>query len=105
MAWYASLNPHHLEGESLLAEVVWHAKPDRPVDLPEGLDALARCDAMERRRVGAQLVQPDPQQAQGVCVEYVEAAASVHQHLGEPAFPMTGSTTSGYWLGLGMRFG
>jgi hypothetical protein len=38
--------PHHLEGEGLLAEVVWRAKPDRQVDLPEGLDVLARRDAM-----------------------------------------------------------
>jgi hypothetical protein len=33
--------PHHLEGESFLAEVVRRAKPDRQIDLPEGLDALA----------------------------------------------------------------
>jgi hypothetical protein len=40
--------PHHLEGEHLLAEVVWRAELDWQVDLPEGLDALARRDAMER---------------------------------------------------------
>jgi hypothetical protein len=44
--------PHHLEGERFLAEVVWRAKPDRQVDLPEGLDVLARCDAMERVVLG-----------------------------------------------------
>jgi hypothetical protein len=33
---------HHLEGECFLAEIVWCAKPDWQVDLPEGLDALAR---------------------------------------------------------------
>jgi hypothetical protein len=48
------------------------------------MDALAWRDAMERRRAGPQLVQLDPQQAQGVHVEDVEAAASIHQHLGEP---------------------
>jgi hypothetical protein len=52
--------PHHLEGERLLAEVVRCAEPDRLVDLPEGLDALAWRDTMERRRAGPQLVQPDP---------------------------------------------
>jgi hypothetical protein len=72
--------PHHLEGERFLAEVGRRAEPDRQVDLPEGLDALARRDAMERRRAGSQLVQPDPQQAQGVRVEDVEAATSVHQN-------------------------
>jgi hypothetical protein len=43
---------HHLEGECLLAEVVWRAEPDWKIDLPEGLDALAWRDAMERRRAG-----------------------------------------------------
>jgi hypothetical protein len=28
--------PHHLEGESFLAEVVWRAKLDGQVDLPRG---------------------------------------------------------------------
>jgi hypothetical protein len=79
--------PHHLEGERLLAKVVRHAEPDWQIDLPKGLDALARRDAMERRRAGPQLVQPDPQQAQSVRVEDVEAAASVHQHLREPRIP------------------
>jgi hypothetical protein len=32
--------PHHLEGECLLAEVVWRAEPDWQIDLPDGLDAL-----------------------------------------------------------------
>jgi hypothetical protein len=52
---------HHLERERFLTEIVWCAKPDWQVDLPEGLDALARRDAMEWRRAGPQLVQPDPQ--------------------------------------------
>jgi hypothetical protein len=73
--------PHHLEGERFLAEIARGAEPNRQVDLPEGLDALAWRDAMERRRAGPQLVQPNPQQAQRVRVEDVEAAASVHQDL------------------------
>jgi hypothetical protein len=32
--------PHHLEGERLLAVVVWRAKPDRQIDLPEGWTRL-----------------------------------------------------------------
>jgi hypothetical protein len=44
--------PHHLEGEGLLVEIVWCAEPDWQIDLPEGLDALARRDAMEWRRAG-----------------------------------------------------
>jgi hypothetical protein len=54
--------PHHLEGEGLLAEIVWCAEPDRKIDLPEGLDVLAWHDAMERCRAGPQLVQPNPHQ-------------------------------------------
>jgi hypothetical protein len=73
--------PHHLKGEHLLAVITWSAEPSGQVDLPEGLDALAQRDAMERRRAGPQLVQPDPQQVQRVHVEDVEAAASVHQDL------------------------
>jgi hypothetical protein len=70
---------HHLEGERLLPVVARSAEPNRQIDLPKGLDALARRDAMEWRRAGPQLVQPDPQQAQRAHIEYVEAAASVHQ--------------------------
>jgi hypothetical protein len=55
--------PHHLEGEGFLVEIVWCAEPDRQIDLPKGLDALAWCDAMERRRAGSQLVQPNPHQS------------------------------------------
>jgi hypothetical protein len=33
--------PHHLEGERFLAEILRGAEPNWQVDLPEGLDALA----------------------------------------------------------------
>jgi hypothetical protein len=33
-------------------EIGQRAEPNWQVNLPEGLDALARCDAMERRRAG-----------------------------------------------------
>jgi hypothetical protein len=76
--------PHHLEGESFLAEIVWRTEPNWQIDLPEGLDALAQRDAMERCRGGLQLFQPNPHQPQGVCIQDVEATTFVHQHLGEP---------------------
>jgi hypothetical protein len=66
---------------------------------------FAQCDAMERRRAGPQLVQLDPHKPQGVRVYDVEAAASAISTLENRELPMTGSTTSGYWPGLGMRFG
>ena len=43
-----SLEPHHLEGEYLLAEVSRSAKANGQVDLTEGLDPLPRCNAVER---------------------------------------------------------
>jgi hypothetical protein len=39
--------PHHLKSESFLAEIVWRAEPNRWIDLPEGLDALAWRGAMK----------------------------------------------------------
>jgi hypothetical protein len=54
--------PHHLEGEGLLVEIFRRAEPDRQIDLSEELDALAWRDAMEGRRAGPQLVQPNPHQ-------------------------------------------
>src|SRR6185312_17139556 len=48
------------------------------LDLVEGLDSLPRRNAMEWRLARAELVQSDPHELQGV-----EAAASVHEHLGE----------------------
>jgi hypothetical protein len=54
--------PHHLEGEGLLVEVLRGAKPNGQVDLPERLDAFARCNAMEWCRAGPWRVQADPHQ-------------------------------------------
>jgi hypothetical protein len=51
---------HYLEGEYFLAEIVRRAEPNRQIDLPKGLDALARRDAMERRRVGRSWSNPIP---------------------------------------------
>jgi hypothetical protein len=36
-----ALEPHHLEGERFLAEILRGAEPNRQIDLPEGLDLLA----------------------------------------------------------------
>jgi hypothetical protein len=60
---------------------------------------------MKRHRVGPQLVLPNPHQLQGVCIQDVEAIASVHQNLENRELLMTGSTTRGNWPRLGMRFG
>jgi hypothetical protein len=44
--------PHHLEGEGFLAEIVRCTEPDWQFDLPEGLDVLAQRDTMKQRRAG-----------------------------------------------------
>ena len=78
-----SSKPHHLKSEYLLAEVGCCAEAHRQIDLAEGLDSLPRRDTVEWRLAGAKLVQSDPHELQGVGVHDVEAAASVHEHLGE----------------------
>src|SRR6185503_17966195 len=78
-----SSKPHHLKGEYLLAEVGCRAEAHRQIDLAEGLDPLSRRDAVEWRLAGAYLVHSDPHELQGGGVHDVEAAASVHEHLGE----------------------
>ena len=78
-----SPEPHHLKGEHLLADVDSRAEADGQVDLTEGLDSIPRRNAVEQRLAGVELVQTDPHELQGVGVHDVEAAASVHEHIGE----------------------
>ena len=97
-----SLEPHHLEGEHLLAEVSCCAEAYRQIGLAKGLDSLPRRNAVEWRLAGAKPVQSDPHELQSVGVHDVEAAASVHEHLEKRVLPMMGSTTSGYRPGSEM---
>ena len=78
-----SPKPHHLKGEYFLAEVDYRSEADRQIDLAEGLDSLPRRNAMKWRLAGVKLVQSNPHELQGVGIHDVEAAASVHEHLGE----------------------
>jgi hypothetical protein len=52
--------------------------------LSEGLDAFPGDDPVERRRACPDRGQIDPQEPEGLSVDDVEAAASVHEDLGEP---------------------
>jgi hypothetical protein len=94
--------PHHLDGEGFLAEVVRCAKPDRQIDLPEGLDALARRDAMERRRAGRSWSNPTPISRRVCTYKMLKLLPPSINILENRELPMTGSTTSGYWPRLGM---
>jgi len=52
--------------------------------LSEGLDALPGDDPVERRSACPDRGQIDAQEPEGLGVDDVEAAASVHEDLGEP---------------------
>jgi hypothetical protein len=76
--------PDHLEGKGFLSEVGGSPEADEQVNLSEGQDTLSGCDPMEGCRTEPDLGPINPQEFQGLGVDDVEAAASVHEDLGEP---------------------
>jgi hypothetical protein len=95
----------HLEREGFLSEVGVSPKANGQIELSKGLDALLGDDPVKGRRTGPDHGQTDLQKPDGLGVDDVEAAASVYEDLGDLTLPMTGSTTSGYFPGLGTRSG
>jgi hypothetical protein len=79
-----SSEPDHLEREGFLSEVGGSPKADGQIQLPKGLDALPRDDPVKGRRTGPDRGQIDLQEPEGLGVDDVEAAASVHEDLGKP---------------------
>jgi hypothetical protein len=79
-----SSEPNHLECEGFLLEVGGSPEADGQIELPEGLDALPGDDPMKRRRAGPDRGQIDLQEPEGLGVDDVEAAASIHEDLGKP---------------------
>ena len=69
---------HHLEGKHLGAEVGLVVKRDGQVDLPERVCLRPQDHAVEGRAHWAELQLGDVHGVEGVNVEDVEAAASVH---------------------------
>ena len=86
---------HHLEGKDLRAEVGSVTKHDGQVDLPERVCLRSQDHPMEGRARQVELRLGDAHGIEGVDVENVEAATSVHQHLRERFLRMMGSTMSG----------
>jgi hypothetical protein len=74
----------HLKCQGLPSEVGGCSEADGEVELSEGLDALPGNDPMEGRSACSGGGQIDPQEPEGLGVDDVEAAASVHKDLGEP---------------------
>jgi hypothetical protein len=69
------------------------------------LDAFSGDDPVKRRRACPDRGQIDLQEPEGLGVDDVEAAAPVHEDLGEPDVADDGATTSGYFPGLGTQSG
>jgi hypothetical protein len=79
-----SSEPDHLEREGFPSEVGGSPEADGQIELSEGLDAFPGDDPVKRRRTGLDRGQIDLQEPEGLGVDDVEAAASVHEDLGEP---------------------
>jgi hypothetical protein len=79
-----SSEPDHLERQSLPSEVGGRSEADRKVESSEGLDTLPGYDPVEGRSACSDGGQIDAQEPEGLGVDDVEAAAPVHQDLGEP---------------------
>jgi hypothetical protein len=79
-----SSEPDHLECVGFPSEVGGSPEADGRIELSEGLDAFPGDDPVKRRRACPDRGQIDLQEPEGLGVDDVEAAASVHEDLGEP---------------------
>jgi hypothetical protein len=79
-----SSEPDHLEREGFLLEVVGSPEADGQIELPKGLDAFPGDDPVKGRCAVPDRGQIDLQEPEGLGVDDVEAAASVHEDLGKP---------------------
>ena len=74
----------YLKGEGLSPIVGWIPKGDGQIDLPKWHDLLFRHDAVERRIGRSDVRSVDAHSIERLDVHDIEAAASIHQYLGEP---------------------
>jgi hypothetical protein len=79
-----SSEPDHLEREGFLSEVGGSPEADGQIELSKGLDALPRDDPVKGRRTGPDRGQIDLHEPEGLGIDDVEAATSVHEDLGKP---------------------
>jgi hypothetical protein len=78
-----STESDHFESESFLSKVGGSAKIDRQVDPSDGFCSLSWHDSMEAPDTGLEARPRDPQEVEGLGIDDVEAAAAIHEHLGE----------------------
>jgi len=96
------VEPDHLEGKGLLPIIGWIPKGDEQIDLPERHGLLSRHDVVERRLSRPDARPVDAHSIERLSVHDVEAAVSIHQHLGERFMPTIRSTMSRYLPSYGM---
>jgi hypothetical protein len=80
----SSSEPDHLKREGFLSKVGGSSEADGQIELSKGQDALPGDDPVKGRHTGPDRGQIDLQEPEGLGVDDVEAAASVHEDLGEP---------------------
>ena len=79
-----SMEPDHLTGEGLHPIIGQIPKGDGQIDLPKWHGLLSRHDVVERRSSRSDARSIDAHGVERFSIHDVEAAASIHQHLGEP---------------------
>ena len=76
--------PHYIEGEDLGPVIGPIPKSDGQIDLPQWHGLPSRYDTMERCSDGTVVRSIDAHLVERLGVHDVEAAAPIHQYLGEP---------------------
>ena len=79
-----SMEPNNLKGKGIRSIIGWIPKGDGQIDLPKWHGLLSWHDAMERRPSQPDIGSVDAHGVKLFNVHDVEAAVSIHQHLGEP---------------------
>jgi hypothetical protein len=77
------IKPNHLKNVDFLPEVGGSTETDRQVDPPDELCLFSRDNSMEAPDTGSEVCPYDSQKDEGLGVNDVETAATIHEHLGE----------------------
>jgi hypothetical protein len=77
------IEPNYLESEGILPKVGGGAKADMHVDPPDGLCSFPRHNSMKAPDAGSVLRPPDSRKVEGLGIDNVEAATTVHEHFSE----------------------
>jgi hypothetical protein len=104
MAWYAPLNPTTSKVRISLRKLFGVPNQTGRSIYPSGWTRLSGM-ILWNGVVLAATGPPDPHQPQGVRIEDVEVAASIHQHLGEPRVADDPVDNQRVMAWVGMRFG